>query len=364
MSVGRAALRLSLTWSSGPQPGNAIRPELFILMEAIRETNKLTVATRRAGLSYRQAWGLIAKWSGIIGQPLVKKEQGRGTRLTSFGERLLWLRERIDARLAPHLESAASEVEQQLSDVLDELPPPLRLYASHDLALAELRDLLRTKPGPQIDVRFGGSLDSIVALCKSRCDIAGFHVPEGSFGAKVAASYRSWLKPRLQRAIHFVRRRQGFLVTGNNPKGIRTIEDVVRTKARFINRQRGSGTRLAFDSMLKERGINREGIIGVHSEEFTHLAVAATVASGMADVGLGIEAAARKLRLGFIPLFSEDYYLLVKKEALEQKSTGDLIEVLRSESFRLLVKNIPGYDATEAGTIKTIDEAIPQSATA
>jgi putative molybdopterin biosynthesis protein len=231
------------------------------------------------------------------------------------------------------------------------------LYASHDLVLAELRDLLRIRPGPKLDVRFVGSLDSIVALCKARCELAGFHLPEGPFGSDLLAAYQPWLKPRLQRLIHFVKRRQGLMVAPDNPKGIENFQDIVRTKARFINRQRGSGTRLAVEKLLKDQGIDRAEIVGFYSEEFTHLAVAAAVASGMADVGIGIEAAARKLRLQFIPMFTEDYYLLAKKETLEQKNVMDLLDILKSAAFRSLVSGIPGYDATGAGTVKTIAEA-------
>lgn len=357
MPESPAALHLDLVWSAGLEPRKQIEPELFQLLEAIRETGKLTAATARVGLPYRQAWGLIAKWSGVIGQPLVAKEQGRGTQLTSLGERLLWLRERIEARLSPHLESAVSEVEQQLGGMLDEAHPAICLYASHDLALAELRDLLRTRPGPKLDVRFAGSLDSVVALCKARCEMAGFHIPEGGFGTEIAAAYQPWLKPRLQRLVHFVKRRQGLMVMGDNPKGIRTLADIVRTKARFINRQRGSGTRLALERMLRDQGIERGDIAGFYSEEFTHLAVAAAVASGMADVGFGIEAAAKKLRLEFIPMFTEDYYLLLKKDALEQKNIAELIDVLKSATFRTLVAGIPGYDASGAGAVKMIGEA-------
>ena len=357
MSDRHAALHLDLVWSAGAQPRRAIEPELFQLLEAIRETGKLTSATARVGLPYRQAWGLIAKWSGVIGQPLVSKEQGRGTQLTGLGERLLWLRERIEARLSPHLESAVSEVEQQLSGMLDEPQPTICLYASHDLVLAELRDLLRTRPGPKLDVRFVGSLDGVVALCKARCDLAGFHIPEGGLGSDVTLAYQPWLKPRLQRLIHFVKRRQGLMVAPDNPKGIRGIADIVRTRARFINRQRGSGTRLALERLLADQGIDRSEITGFYSEEFTHLAVAAAVASGMADVGFGIEAAAKKLRLEFIPMFTEDYYLLAKKEALEQKNIADLVEMLKSPAFRALASSIPGYDASGAGTIKTLGEA-------
>jgi molybdate transport repressor ModE-like protein len=357
MSDGRmTTVHLKLAWSAGADRRQSIEPELFGLLEAIRETGKLTSAASQTGLAYRQAWGLITKWSGVIGQPLVTKEQGRGTRLTPLGERLLWLRERIEARLSPHLESAVSEMEQQLGGMLDQPQSTICLYASHDVVLAELRDLLRSHSGPKLDIRFVGSLDSVVALCKGRCEMAGLHVPEGDFGRDLLATYEPWLKPRLQRLIQFAKRRQGLMMQPDNPKGIQSLQDLVRTRARFINRQRGSGTRLAVERLLEEQGIDRGEIVGFYSEEFTHLAVAAAVASGMADVGVGIEAAARKLRLAFIPLFTEDYYLLAKKEMLEQKNVADLIAVLKSATFRSLVSAIPGYDVQEAGVIKTIGE--------
>ena len=154
-----------------------------------------------------------------MGLPLVAKEQGRGTKLTALGERLLWMRERINARLAPHLESAASEVEQQLGEILNEPHPALCVHASHDLVLAELRDLLRTGAGPKLDVRFVGSLESVIALCKSQCEIAGFHLPEGSLGREVFPNYEPWLEPRVQRLIRFVRRAQGLIVAPGNPLG-------------------------------------------------------------------------------------------------------------------------------------------------
>ena len=109
--------------------------------------------------------------------------------------------------------------------------------------------------------------------------------------------------------------------------------------------------------MLKDQGIDRADIVGFYSEEFTHMAVAAAVASGMADAAIGIEAAAVKLGLEFIPMFTEDYYLLAKRESLEQKNIAELVEVLASPTFRSLAGSIPGYDASGAGTIKTIGEA-------
>lgn len=350
----RPTLDLGLIWKAGHEPRKSIDPELFALLEAIKNTGKLTEATDQVGMRYRQAWGLITAWSERLGKPLVSKEQGRGTKLTELGEKLLWLRERINARLAPYLESAASEVEQELSEILREPGRSLTMFASHDLVLAELREFLRTRPGPKLDVRFVGSLESVVALCKNRCELAGFHLPEGALGREVLRKYEPWLKPRAQRLIHFVRRNQGLLVAPGNPLGVRTLKDIAGRKARFINRQRGSGTYLAFQRMLQEEGIEPTEINGYYTEEFTHLAVAAAIASGMADVGIGIEAAARRLKLDFIPLFVEDYYLLGKRETIERPDVESIVTSLKSKAFAQHVRGIPGYDSSHTGEVSNV----------
>jgi molybdate transport repressor ModE-like protein len=351
-------LDLDLVWKAGHQPKKSVEPELFALLDAIKNTGKLTEATNRVGMPYRQAWGLITAWSERMGQPLVSKEQGRGTTLTELGEKLLWLRERINARLTPHLESAASEVEQQLNEILKEANPALTMFASHDLVLAELREFLRTRPGPKLDVRFVGSLESVVALCKNRCELAGFHIPEGALGREILRKYEPWLKPRAQRVIHFVRRNQGLLVPAGNPLGIRTLRDIADKGARFINRQRGSGTHLAVERMLQEQGIDRAAINGYYTEEFTHLAVAAAIASGVADVGVGIEAAARRLKLDFIPLFVEDYYLLGKRETIERADVEAIVTDLKSPEFARQVGGIPGYDTSRTGEVSNVSDVI------
>jgi putative molybdopterin biosynthesis protein len=354
----RPTLDFDLVWKAGHQAKKPIDPELFALLEAIKNTGKLTEATARVGMPYRQAWGLITAWSERIGQPLVTKEQGRGTKLTALGERLLWIRQRISARLTPHLESAASEVEQQLNEVLKEPNPAVTMFASHDLVLAELREFLRTRPGPKLDVRFVGSLESVVALCKGRCELAGFHIPEGALGREILRKYEPWLKPRAQRVIYFVGRQQGMMVAAGNPLGIKTLKDIATTSASFINRQRGSGTHLAFERMLQEQGIDRAEIKGYYTEEFTHLAVAAAIASGVADVGIGIEAAARRLKLDFIPLFVEDYYLLGKRETIERDDIDSIVASLKSSGFADQVRSIPGYDTSRTGEVSNVSDII------
>ena len=358
MTDTRPTLDLDLVWKAGMQPRKTVEPELFALLDAIKNTGKLTEATEHVGMPYRQAWGLITTWSERMGKPLVTKEQGRGTQLTALGERLLWVRERINARLTPHLESAASEVEHELSEILNEPNPALTMFASHDLVLAELREFLRIRPGPKLDVRFVGSLESVVALCKGRCELAGFHIPEGALGREILRKYEPWLKPRTQRLVRFVRRNQGMIVAAGNPRGIAALQDVAGSSARFINRQRGSGTRLALELMLQEQGIDCAEIKGYYTEEFTHLAVAAAIASGVADAGIGIEAAARRLKLDFVPLFVEDYYLLGKRETVERADIETIVGLIKSDDFAALVEEIPGYDTSHTGEVTNVSDVI------
>jgi putative molybdopterin biosynthesis protein len=358
MSEIRPSLDLDLVWRAGKQPRKPIDSDLFLLLAAIKQSGKLTVATAAVGIPYRQAWGLITTWSERIGEPLVTKEQGRGTRLTALGERLLWARERINARFAPDLQSAASEVEQQIGAIFNEPHPAICTYASHDFVLAELRDLLRTRPGPTLDVRFVGSIAGVMALCKSQCEVAGFLIPEGALGETILSKYEPWLKPAAQRAVRFISRTQGLILAPGNPRGIRDIADIASTKARLINRQRGSGTRILLEKMLADAGVDKNQISGYHTQEFTHLAVAAAVAGGVADVCLGIEAVARRLKLDFIPLFREDYYLLFKHETLEREDIREIVAVLRTESFRSIVATFPGYDAPDAGSILPLEDVM------
>lgn len=198
----------------------------------------------------------------------------------------------------------------------------------------------------------------MVALCKGRCELAGFPIPQGALGREILRKYEPWLKPRAQRLVHFVRRSQGLIVAAGNPLGIGALQDVVASGARFINRQRGSGTRLALERLLQEQGIDRAEIKGYYTEEFTHLAVAAAIASGVADAGIGVEAAAHRLKLDFIPLFVEDYYLLGKRETVERSDVETIVGVIKSDDFAALVKEIPGYDTSNTGESTNVADVI------
>jgi len=348
-------VKLDCLWSLGNSSARQAEQQIFGLLEAIHRTGSLNKAAPVIGLSYRHLWNLVSKWSEKLGQPLVFLERGRGARLTSFGEKLLWAYQRVRARLAPQLENLASEVEQELNETFVDKRSVLRIDASHDLALAELRDILNRRiNGPRIELQFRGSLECLASLARSQCDLAGFHIPESIGNKNLLLRYRKWLKPRSEKLIEFVTRQQGLIVANGNPKQIYRMHDLTKQDVRFVSRQQGSGTRLLLEMLLDQAGIEKEQIQGMHYEEFTHAAVAATVASGKADAGLGIEAAARQFNLDFVPIASERYFLIAYQNSMRQPAFKGLVATIQGSEFKNMIARLPGYDASHAGEIMPV----------
>lgn len=204
---------------------------------------------------------------------------------------------------------------------------------------------MNRRESPSIALSFRGSVEALTELARAHCDVAGFHLQRST-----AAPWRHLLEGKRIRAFVLARRRQGLMVAAGNPKAIRTPADLARKGLRFINRQPGSGTRILLDRMLAEARTDAGAIRGYDQEEFTHLAVAATVASGHADAGLGIEAAAVRYGLAFIPLAVETYYLGVRDVRLERTPVRRLIEQLASPALRRRIARLPGYDVGETGS--------------
>lgn len=151
-----------------------------------------------------------------------------------------------------------------------------------------------------------------------------------------------------------------MIVARGNPLNIRSISDIIKTKSRFINRQRGSGTQIALDLLLERDGLDKRKINGYSNEEYTHAAIASAVASGVADVGLGIETVARKLNIGFVPLFAEDYYLLLKRDVLERQDVQDIVAIMKSKAFRKISVTLSGYDTSRSGMIVELNDLLPK----
>ena len=333
----------------------------FKLVEILAEldaTAKLTLAAERARISYRHAWNLIREWERFFGAPLVSKARGRGTTLTPLGRTLLLAGRRAQARLAPELANLASEFSRALNATLAESPPALVMQASHDFAIAGLRERCDAA-GASFDLQYKGSFDALAALRRGECDVAGFHVPVGPLGELIARRYAECLPLDRHRLITFVTRTQGFIVRPGNPKAIAGIRDLAREDVRMVNRQRGSGTRALLEFMISAAGLDRARLQGYESEEVTHAAVAAMIAGHQADVGFGVQPAATQYQLDFVPVCVESYYLACRADDLGSPAIDALLAQLRGPGLTELVAALPGYQAAGAGTILT---AIPHHA--
>jgi molybdate transport repressor ModE-like protein len=336
-----------------PQP---VRVMLDLLNE-IRVTGKITHAATRAGVSYRHAWNLIEKWSAFFGAPLVERKQGRGTSLTPFGAKLVWAGQRLHARLGPLLQNLAQELETEISQFLPHAPSTIRMHASHGFAVSKLRELLSRELDIEVDLRYVSNQYSLASLAQGSCDLAGMHVPQGALRESSIAASKAWLIPSVHRVIGFVTREMGLIVKRGNPLGVTSLERLLDGSIRFVNRDPDSGTRRLFDQLLAEQGIDGNRISGYGQFEFTHAAVAAYVASDMADASFGVEAAARQFELDFVRLITEDYFFVCRKEFLELESMKRVLAILRGEAFREAISLLPGYECRDAGVVYTVKEA-------
>lgn len=331
---------------------------LLALLAAVQDSGSIAQAGRDMGLSYRKAWGLVCEGEGLLGQPLVSRERGRGSRLTDAGQRLVWTDARINARLQPLLASLGSEMGGELAGAQRRTRPVCRLHASHGFAVAALHELLAARRVP-IDLRYRNSLEAVAALARGECDLAGFHVPLGELQHEAAQRYLQWLKPERHRLVLLAVRTQGLFLASGNPLGVRGLADLTRAGVRFVNRPEGSGTRMLTELLLRRHGIAPAVISGYSTTELTHAAVAAFVASGMADVGLGVQTAAQRFGLHFIPLLRERYFFAVSADALVQPDVSPVLAVLQSPAFRSRVAALSGYDASGTGTALGLNEAFP-----
>lgn len=337
---------------------------LLSLLTRVQQFDSIAEAARDMGMSYGGALLLVKRAESRLGAKLLLTHRGRGASLTRLAQTLLWADRRLTARLGPTLQSFSLELAAALNALADQgvghEQSRVRLQASHGFAVAALLDQL-ARDERVVDLVFRNSSEALASLGRRDCDFAGFHVPVGEFEAKVVSHYSRWLDPRRHVLLHLAARTQGLIVAAGNPKRLKAIQDLARSGVRFVNRQAGSGTRLLVDLMLQGAKVFPEDVRGYQVHEFTHAAVAAFVASGMADAGVGVETAARKFGMDFVPLARERYFLALEKESLSTKPVRDVIETVQRPSFMRRLQALVGYDATLTGTVQTTDEAFAAS---
>ena len=225
------------------------------------------------------------------------------------------------------------------------------VIGSHDLALDLLASWVRREdPSLTLSSNHVGSLEGIIALKKGYAHMAGSHLLDPMTGEYNIPYIQKYLTGIGVKIIHLAYRQQGFILPRGNPQGIRSLSDLVQQDGiRFINRQRGSGTRVLLDYLIEKDGIESDQINGYKEEEFTHLGVAVAIESGRAGVGLGIHGAAKALGLDFVPLEQERYDLIIPQAFFDNPPVQKVIEVLRSEEFRAQIEGLGGYDPSQMG---------------
>ena len=286
---------------------------------------------------------------GKIGQVVVATPLGRGA------GRLLTLVRADGILRSPRFSEgfeAGSEVEIELLRNRQEIEDTVVVIGSHDLALDIIANFLRLKfPEASLSSAHVGSLGGLLALKRGEAHAAGTHLldPEtGEYNVSYLKRYLSGIPVVL---VNLSYREQGFIVSPGNPKGIKGFGDLVREDVRFVNRQRGAGTRVLLDFNLQRLGIDPAQVTGYQRDEYTHLAGAAAGAGGTADAGLGIRAAAVALGLDFVPVAEERYDLCILREHWDGQVGERLRAVLADDDFQKAVLARGGYDLRDCGQV-------------
>ncbi|MBS0418791.1 MAG: helix-turn-helix transcriptional regulator [Proteobacteria bacterium] len=357
--AGALGIHLRYSLEPGQQDGASLDNPLFALIAALVDGGSIRHAADLLGTSYRYVWDSVRKWESVLGEPLVTWSQGKRARPTQFAHRLLWAERRARTRMQPHIEALRSDLEHVIADARDERQLLLTMSASHDLAVSLLQRHMAEHTDLHLAVTFSGSVDSLRSLNEGQCLIAGFHVPVVTPRTSVfARALKPLLEPNDHTLIACARRTQGLMVRKEDAQRIRTFEDVSALRLRFVNRQAGSGTRMLVDHLRREHSIRAQGFTD-HVEQ-THVAVGLCVASGVADAGVGIEAAALQFGLHFVPLLEERYFLACLTKNRELPAVRRLREILAGRPWAQILTSLAGYQPDGVpGEMLPIDATLP-----
>ena len=245
---------------------------------------------------------------------------------------------------------AGSEVEVGLLTEESALKNTLVVIGSHDPLLDELADMIHTaNPGMFLSSSHVGSMGGIMALRRGEAHAAGCHLLDTETGEYNLCFMRKYFPKHNAHLIRCVGRTQGLMIAGGNPKNIKDFKDITNDGIRYVNRQKGSGTRILMDYLMEKNAVAASDIYGYEREEMTHTSVAAQIASGSADAGMGIYSAASLYNLDFIPICIEEYDLIIPDYAYDTQMAKTLIETLKSDAFKERILSLGGYTVENAG---------------
>ena len=247
---------------------------------------------------------------------------------------------------------AGDEVTVELLRSEAEIEGTIVAIGSHDMTLDLLASELRRRhPTTSLASSNVGSLGGLLALSRGEAHLAGTHLLDedsGDYNIPHIKQYASGIPIVL---VNLVRRVQGLIVPPGNPRSLSSLRDLARADVTFVNRQRGSGTRVLLDYTLRQAGMTAQEVRGYEREEYTHLGVAAAVAGGMADVGLGVLSAAKAMGLDFVPLETERYDLAIPRRYYDGEVLEPLLSLIRDRGFRRQVEDLGGYETSTMGDV-------------
>lgn len=336
---------------------------LIQMLDAVERRGSISAAARTLGLSYRHVWGELKRWEESFGRLLIVWEKGQKARLTSFGQKLLWAERQAQSRLAPQIAALRADLERAFGMAFDDQAHVVPACASHDDALAAFRQHARSS-GVYLDLRFSGSLDALSAMADGRSSVAGFHLPVVDGGLDLGIrqalvrQFREASGSARAQAVPFARRQQGLIVEPGNPLKIKSFQDLLGARYRFVNRGPGAGTRLILDALLDHLGASGDDLKGYRHEEPSHAAVAESVRMGTADVGLGLASVAQSRGLGFVPLFTEDYWLALRMDGINEPAMTALFGELVAPAWRAALEALPGYEPLPIAALRPISEIL------
>ena len=299
------------------------------LLRGVQSGRSLQAAADSMDISYRTLWNKLKGVEKSLGCRLLLSVKGHGSTLTEVANTLLKIVEGVELQYA----SINKKQEAIFQTRLDELESfdhqKWLICASNDPILeAAIQD------SEAFELRTMGSGQSLERLLSGDADLAGFHVPDD----ESIQGVRERLSSQGIQAYPVMSRTQGLMVQKNNPLAITQLKDLARPEVRFINRQKGAGTRLLLDRLLEAQQLPAKKIRGYQREEFTHSAIATAILAGTADVGLGLKSVALEHDLDFLSLGDETYFLAMSPQMVKRSAVSELIRVLRKEA-----KKMPGY---------------------
>jgi len=318
--------------SAGKSHASTDLSSIAILLREVQRGKTIQSAAEALDVSYRTLWNQLKVAEKALGTPLLLSTKGHGSKLSPAAESFLNSVAEMERRFDRVSQDEVRRLSGELSSWMDPRPVRWVCCSSSDPLIEQVTDGFA-----HIDYQTMGSGQALEKLLSGDADIAGFHLPDQDSLLQVQAH----LKNAGMMAYPVMRRTQGLMVVTSNPLRIKKLADLARPEVRFINRQKGAGTRLLLDTLMEKEGIRSDRIRGYRHEEFTHTAVATAIVAGTADAALGLKYIAAQFRLGFVPLEEETFYLAMSTKVHASKPIQKFIQ-----SVQALAAKQVGYRVT------------------